>query len=162
MTQEDAYLIIFAQQNTHLNQDIIINLELSNKRANTITDVEAGAMMAVFIPTKEDCRQGLNHDQTHEFIFFVDCSGSMRDKNKIALARQTMILFLKSLLLNCHFNIIRFGSECTSLFNDITVIYNEENARKAEHLINKMTADSDGTKSVSVPIFFIIYIYISS
>jgi hypothetical protein len=154
-SQPDAYLITFAQQNTHLNQDIIINLELSNKRTNTIIAVEAGAVMAVFTPTKEDCHQGLNHDQTNEFIFVVDCSGSMRDENKIGLARQAIILFLKSLPLNCHFNIIRFGSEYTSLFNDITVIYNEENARKAEQLINRMAADLGGTELVTISICFL-------
>jgi hypothetical protein len=75
------------------------------------------------------------------------------DENKIDLARQTMILFLKSLPLNCHSNIIRFGSKYTSLFNDITVIYNEENARKAEQLIDGMEANLGDTKLVSVPIF---------
>ena len=73
--------------------------------------------MAAFTPTEEDCRQGLNNDQMNEFIFVVDCSGSMRDENKIGLARQAMLVFLKSLPLNCHFNIIRFGSQYKSLFH---------------------------------------------
>ena len=154
LAQQDAYTITFAQQDTHLDRDILINIELSAKRANTIVAVEAGAVMAVFTPTKEDCRPGLNHDQINEFIFVVDCSGSMSDENKIGLARQAMILFLKSLPLNCHFNIIRFGSGYESLFNDITVVYNEENARKAEELINGMQADLGGTELVSVSISF--------
>ena len=41
----------------------------------------------------------------------------MEDENKIGLARQAMLLFLKSLPVNCHFNIIRFGSEYKSLFH---------------------------------------------
>jgi hypothetical protein len=161
LTQQDAYLITFAQENTHLDRDILINIELSKKRTNTIVAVESGAVMAVFTPTQEDFRQGLdNNDQMNEFIFVVDCSGSMTNQNKIELAPQAMILFLKSLPLNCHFNIIRFGSQYKSLFNDITVIYNEENARKAEELINEMKADLGGTELVRILISFFSFICI--
>jgi hypothetical protein len=60
-----------------------------------------------------------------------------------------MLLFLKSLPVNCHFNIVRFGSEYNSLFNEITVVYNDENALKAEQLIKNMQADLGGTELVS-------------
>ncbi|CAF3817745.1 unnamed protein product [Rotaria sordida] len=144
--QQDAYVITFAQQNTHLDRDILINIELTDKRVNTIVAVESSAIMAAFIPTEEDCRQGLNNDQINEFIFIVDCSGSMQDENKIGLARQAMLVFLKSLPIDCHFNIIRFGTQYKSLFTEITAIYNEENAQKAEQLINGMKADLGGTE----------------
>ena len=147
--QQDADLITFAQQNTHLDRDILVNIELSNKRTNTIAAVEPGAVMAAFTPTEEDCRQGLNNDQTNEFIFVVDCSGSMQDENKIGLASQAMLVFLKSLPMDCQFNVIRFGSNHKSLFTDITAVYNEENARKAEQLITGMKADLGGTELVS-------------
>ncbi|CAF3569981.1 unnamed protein product [Rotaria sp. Silwood1] len=144
--QQDAYVITFAQQNTHLDRDILINIELTDKRVNTIVAVEPSAVMAVFTPTEEDCRQGVNNDQINEFIFVVDCSGSMQDENKIGLARQAMLVFLKSLPVDCHFNIIRFGTQYKSLFTEITAIYNEENAEKAEHLITGMKADLGGTE----------------
>jgi hypothetical protein len=144
--QQDAYIVTFAQENTHLDRDILINIELSTKRANTIVAVESGAVMGVFTPTEEDCRQESNIDQINEFIFVIDCSGSMQDENKIGLARQAMLLFLKSLPLDCHFNIIRFGSVYKTLFTDITTIYNEDNARIAEKLINEIQADLGGTE----------------
>jgi hypothetical protein len=106
--------------------------------------------MASFTPREEDCQRITNNiEVTNEFIFVVDCSGSMGDENKIGLARQAMLLFLKSLPVNCHFNIIRFGSEYNSLFNEITVVYNEENALKAEQLSKNMQADLGGTELVS-------------
>ena len=148
--QQDAYVVTFAQQNTHLDRDILINIELTNQRANTIVAVESGAVMAAFVPKEEDCRQGgVTGEQANEFVFVVDCSGSMQDENKIGLARQAMLVFLKSLPFHCHFNIIRFGSNHQSLFTEVTAIYNEENARKAEQLINGMTADLGGTELVS-------------
>ncbi|UJR18001.1 hypothetical protein I4U23_004902 [Adineta vaga] len=70
----------------------------------------------------------------------------MSDENKIELARQAMLIFLKSLPTNCHFNIIRFGSNYQSLFDEITAIYNEENVQLAEQLINRMQADLGGTE----------------
>ena len=144
-------MIEFAQNNTHLARDIILDIELDEKRSNTILAVESGAIMASFTPTEQDCRAVMNGaDLTNEFIFVVDCSGSMGDENKIRLARAAMLLFLKSLPMNCHFNIIRFGSKYENSFNDITPIYNDENARQTEKLINKMTADLGGTELVSL------------
>jgi hypothetical protein len=92
---------------------------------------------------------------TNEFIFIVDCSGSMADENKIGLARQAMLLFIKSLPINSYFNIIRFGSEYKPLFQDITVLYNEQNAQQADKLIKIMNADLGSTGLVSR--FFNIY-----
>jgi hypothetical protein len=153
--QQDVYVITFAQQNTHLDRDILLDVELADKRSNTIVAVEPGAVMASFTPTEEDCQATMNNGETtNEFMFLVDCSGSMRDENKIGLARQAMLLFLKSLPINCHFNIVRFGSQYKSLFQNITAVYNEENARQAEELTNNMKADLGGTELVSILIFF--------
>ena len=147
LNQEDFYMLEFAQNNTHLDRDIIVDVELDKNRSNTILAVESGAIMASFTPTEQDCRAVTNDaDLTNEFIFIVDCSGSMDGENKIGLARQAMLLFLKSLPMNCHFNIIRFGSEYQHLFNDITAIYDDETAQQAEKLINKMTANLGGTE----------------
>jgi hypothetical protein len=127
-----------------------MDFELAENRSNTIIAVESGALMASFTPADQDCQRVINDGNiTNEFIFIVDCSGSMDNENKIGLARQAMLLFLKSLPVDCHFNIIRFGDKYKSLFSDMTTIYNEENARQAEQLINNMKADLGGTELVS-------------
>ncbi|CAF1087603.1 unnamed protein product [Didymodactylos carnosus] len=152
---QSNYEITFGQKNTFMDRDIIVDIELST-RTNTILAVEKSsehqiALMASFTPTKQDCKRALNvgkenSDVNNEFIFIVDCSGSMSDQNKIGLAREAMILFLKSLPVNCRFNIIRFGSDYKTLFNNVTDIYNEQNARQAEQLISQMLADLGGTE----------------
>ena len=157
-SQKEFYLITFSQENIHLDRDILINIELNEKRSNTILAVESGAVMAVFTPTEEDCRQQSNSDQMNEFLFVIDCSGSMQDENKIGLARQAMLLFLKSLPVNCYFNIIRFGSQYKTLFNEVTSIYNEENVKNAEQLINRIQADLGGTELVSILCKFLFFI----
>ncbi|CAF1076259.1 unnamed protein product [Rotaria sordida] len=70
----------------------------------------------------------------------------MHDQNKIGLAREAMLLFLKSLPLDCQFNIIQFGSNHEALFDEVTGIYNEKNVQKAERLINQLRADLGGTE----------------
>jgi hypothetical protein len=154
LAQEDVYGIEFAQQSTHLDRDILLDIELVSNHSNTIVAVEPGAVMASFTPTQEDCQRAMNNtEMTNEFIFVVDCSGSMDDENKIGLAREAMLLFLKSLPVNCHFNIIRFGSNHQALFSEITAIYNEENAKKAEQLTKQLRADLGGTELVSFHCF---------
>ncbi|CAF3643927.1 unnamed protein product [Rotaria sp. Silwood1] len=144
MNQSDAYIVTFSQENTHLDRDIRINIELTTKHDSTILAVESSAVMVAFVPTDSNyCQQTTSNN---EFIFVVDCSGSMEDENKIGLVREAMLIFLKSLPINCHFNIIRFGSHYESLFEKRTVIYNEENVRKAEKLIEQMKADMGGTE----------------
>jgi hypothetical protein len=162
LAQQDAYVVTFAQQNTHLDRDILINIELSDKRNSTIIAVEPGAVMASFIPTKEDCHQASANELTNEFIFIIDCSGSMQDENKIGLARQAMLLFIKSLPVNCHFNIVRFGSQYKTLFNESTAVYNEINAELAEQLITRMQADLGGTELVSLMSFTLIILILVS
>ena len=160
LSQQDVYVITFAQENTHLDRDILVDIELTKHRSNTIIAVEPGAVMTSFTPTEEDCQKTMNNDETtNEFIFVVDCSGSMEDEGKIGLARQAMLLFLKSLPVNCQFNIVRFGSQHQSLFNEITAIYDENNAKKAEVLTTKMKADLGGTELVSLLSIFILFIY---
>jgi hypothetical protein len=154
--QQDFYVITFAQQNIHLDRDILLDVELAEKRSNTIVSVEPGAVMASFTPSEEDCQRAINSTEiNNEFIFVVDCSGSMEDENKIGLARQATLLFLKSLPVNCHFNIVRFGSQHQALFNEITAAYNEENTQKAEQLTKTMRADLGGTELVSLISFFL-------
>ncbi|CAF2145922.1 unnamed protein product [Rotaria magnacalcarata] len=143
----DAYVIEFSQRDTHLDRDIILDIELAKGRPSTILAIEQEAVMVSFTPTEQDCRLALNkNDINNEFMFIVDCSGSMDGESKIECARQTLELFLKSLPVGCQFNIIRFGSEYKTLFNDTTAVFNEENAQKAQQLTKNMKADLGGTE----------------
>ncbi|KAK3598703.1 hypothetical protein CHS0354_003261 [Potamilus streckersoni] len=79
-----------------------------------------------------------------EFIFVVDRSGSMQGE-KIQSAKETLLLFLKSLPVDCYFNIIGFGSHFESLSREESLKYNEENLKKAEEFQREMDADMGGT-----------------
>ncbi|CAF2719238.1 unnamed protein product [Rotaria sp. Silwood2] len=121
LSQLERYVIEFAQENAHLDRDILLDIDLIKNRSNIILAVETGAVMASLTPTDEDCRRATSNTALpDEFIFVIDCSGPMRHENKIDNYRP--------------------------LFPDITTVYNEENVRKAEEFTKKMQADLGGTE----------------
>ncbi|UJR15448.1 hypothetical protein I4U23_002391 [Adineta vaga] len=146
LSHQDIYLVTFDQNKTYLDRDILIDIKLSDKRANTFVIFESNAAMAAVTPFEEDCYLNLDHNQTNEFIFILDCSSSMRNENKIGLAREAMLFFLRNLPQNCYFNIIKFGTRYTCLFNESIVFYNNVNVHIAEKFISQIRADLGGTE----------------
>lgn len=133
--------VSLVQENTHLDRDIILNIDLKQQRLLTYTLVEKQAMMISLVPTLELCDN--NNQQMGkincEYIFIVDCSGSMSDENKIGYARQAMTIFLKSLPIGSFFNIFRFGSTYEQFKKkQITIEYNEKSAKEADDYIKHM------------------------
>ena len=96
-----------------------------------------GSLM--FIPTKGEL---IDHSG-EEFIFIVDCSGSMKGR-EIELASQCLTFFIRSLPEKCYFNVIRFGSQFIPLF-DKPVPYTDANANTALLLANDLKANLRGT-----------------
>lgn len=83
-----------------------------------------------------------------EFIFLVDRSGSMSG-SYIESARETLLLFLKSLPEDCHFNIVGFGSRHTKLFDKGSVAYSQATLDAATSHTQQMQADLGGTELLS-------------
>ncbi|CAD8143290.1 unnamed protein product [Paramecium octaurelia] len=81
--------------------------------------------------------------QKGSYIFLIDRSGSM-DGIRIQKAKQSLILFLKSLPEDCLFNIISFGSEVIKMF-DIPQAYNSQTLQQAIKQVQEMNADLGGT-----------------
>ncbi|CAM9352953.1 unnamed protein product [Lampetra fluviatilis] len=78
-----------------------------------------------------------------EFIFIIDCSGSMWGQ-PIANAKETLILLIKSLPMGCLFNIYRFGTQYISLFGESTP-YNQQTMEAALAHVKGTDADMGGT-----------------
>lgn len=79
-----------------------------------------------------------------EFIFLVDCSGSMCGAN-IQSATDALILFIKSLPVTCYFNVIAFGSTFRNLF-EVSQEYSMETVEKALLFADKLQASLGGTE----------------
>lgn len=79
-----------------------------------------------------------------EFVFVVDRSGSMSG-SKNNSAKETLLLFLKSLPDGCYFNVVGFGSSYSTLFKN-SQLYNDKNLEEATRLAETMKADLGGTE----------------
>ncbi|CAF4753473.1 unnamed protein product, partial [Rotaria sp. Silwood2] len=72
----------------------------------------------------------------------------MSGEDGIDLAREAMLLFIRSLPVGSHFNIVRFGSKFDILFKNetLTTVYDEKTAEEAQNLTRLMEADFGGTE----------------
>ena len=77
-----------------------------------------------------------------EYVFLVDCSGSMRGE-RIKKAAKCMKIFLHSLPENCLFSIWAFGSMSECLIESSS--YTKENIREASICIDNISANLGGT-----------------
>uniref|UniRef100_A0A8C4RLR7 von Willebrand factor A domain-containing protein 5A-like n=1 Tax=Erpetoichthys calabaricus TaxID=27687 RepID=A0A8C4RLR7_ERPCA len=88
-----------------------------------------------------------------EFIFLMDCSGSMKETMKwecnsvrrIESARDTLLLLLKSLPFGCYFNICLFGSRFKFFFPK-SVEYTQQTMESAMKKVKDMDANLGGTE----------------
>lgn len=78
-----------------------------------------------------------------EFVFVVDCSGSMVGKS-IEKASECLEIFIKSLPLNSFFNVVLFGSKFVELFEK-SIEYKDEFVEKAIDVARNLKADLGGT-----------------
>lgn len=81
----------------------------------------------------------LESTNINEFIFVVDCSSSMEGIS-IRKASQCLDLFIHSLPPNSYYNIYRFGTSFTKLF-DKSVEYNDQTAKQGIELANHLNAN---------------------
>ncbi|ORX86290.1 hypothetical protein BCR32DRAFT_290139 [Anaeromyces robustus] len=79
-----------------------------------------------------------------EIIFLIDQSGSMHGW-KLDYLKDALNLFLKSMPVDCYFNIVKFGSLFESLFEK-SVKYDEESLNKAVEYVKEMDASMGGTE----------------
>ncbi|KAL1781512.1 von Willebrand factor A domain-containing protein 5A-like [Sigmodon hispidus] len=88
-----------------------------------------------------------------EFVFLMDCSGSMgspmnNQKNsqlRIEAAKETLLLLLKSLPMGCYFNIYGFGSSFEKFFPE-SVKYTQGTMEKAVKKVKDLEANLGGTE----------------
>ncbi|XP_034460742.1 von Willebrand factor A domain-containing protein 5A-like [Hippoglossus hippoglossus] len=88
-----------------------------------------------------------------EFVLLLDRSGSMdcptsdtkQQETRIASARDTLLLLLKSLPMGCYFNIYSFGSSFEHIFPK-SVKYSEQNLEEALKKVESMQANLGGTE----------------
>ncbi len=79
-----------------------------------------------------------------EFVFVIDCSGSMSGTN-IQSAADTLITCVKSLPVGCYFNVVAFGSTFRQLFH-ASEPYSKKSVERALQFANQLQASLGGTE----------------
>ena len=93
------------------------------------------------------------NDYPASFIFLLDQSGSMSGSS-IKLAKEALILFIKSLPQGSKFKIIGFGSSYANYCQEGFYDYNEDRVQQAIKLVNSLSANLGGTDILN-PLKFI-------
>ena len=118
--------------------DIDLN-SLSNKEADLINYVDLNPENVY--EEKYD-KEEIN-DYPANFVFLIDQSGSMEGES-MELAKESLILFLKSLPHGSNFDIVGFGSDYCPYFETIQS-FTEENLSKIISVVKLMKANLGGT-----------------
>ncbi|XP_036356118.1 von Willebrand factor A domain-containing protein 5A-like [Octopus sinensis] len=100
-------------------------------------------MMINVFPELPQVKQSAAND----YIFVIDRSGSMTGE-KIEAAKDTLLLFLKSLPLGCSFNAISFNNDFEFLFKEGSREYSEDSLNEALKFQKNLYA-SGGTEILS-------------
>ncbi|XP_044525595.1 von Willebrand factor A domain-containing protein 5A [Gracilinanus agilis] len=127
-----------------------VSLELPQADAKPDSLMGDPAVMVSFYPSIPEAE---GESTSGEFIFLMDCSGSMAtplnyemgSQLRIASAKETLILLLKSLPLGCYFNIYGFGSTFDSFFPE-SVEYTQQSMEEALRRVKALEADLGGTE----------------
>ncbi|KAN0012371.1 hypothetical protein ACTFIU_007670 [Dictyostelium citrinum] len=83
-------------------------------------------------------------NQKSEFIFLIDCSGSMSGE-PIKKAKRALEIIIRSLNENCKFNIYCFGSSFTKAFES-SKMYNDETLEHISKYVQNIDANLGGTE----------------
>uniref|UniRef100_A0A3B5KW60 von Willebrand factor A domain containing 5A n=1 Tax=Xiphophorus couchianus TaxID=32473 RepID=A0A3B5KW60_9TELE len=93
-----------------------------------------------------------NFNSCGEFVFLLDRSGSMdfptycgSRQSRIASAKDTLMLLLKSLPMGCYFNIYGFGDHYEHVFPK-SAKYNQKNLKRALKRVEEMDANLGGSE----------------
>eukprot|EP00731_Ephydatia_muelleri_P029214 Em0020g858a len=132
----DKDLVVVVQYKSPYEPKAIV--ENGEKGADKESMMSGPVVMLNFFPQFKSSKAAC------EFIFLVDRSGSMGGEF-IKSARETLILFLKSIPPGCSFNIIGFGDDYVKLFPS-SVPYNQENLDRAIQHAECVEADLGGTE----------------
>ena len=117
----------------------VVILELGDRKKDGL--LKEDVIMLNLYP---DLKQEEMEDSKREFIFVIDRSDSM-DGHRIQRAKETLLLLLKSLPVECFFNVVSFGSSHSSLF-DQSQEYSEYTLQQAIDLQKTMDSDMGGTE----------------
>jgi len=144
-TKTQANVLISSMDFKH-NLLVLIVPQSSDKPNAVIEQQQDSTAISLnFYPNFEINTDELN--QKSEYIFLLDCSGSMSG-SPIQKATTALDIIMRSLNENCKFNIYCFGSNFNKCFES-SKLYDDESLTTANQYISKISANLGGTELFS-------------
>ena len=117
----------------------------SEHLSNTFRDALGGSqILGVHLPPLFQCEAPPMVPFPQEFVFLVDCSGSMSGSNMHEVVR-AMHIALRGLPLGSYFNVIAFGSKHRPVFIE-SLEYTQESLDRATAFVSQLDAKLGGTE----------------
>ncbi|XP_061447742.1 von Willebrand factor A domain-containing protein 5A-like [Rhineura floridana] len=144
----DVELLIYYKEEVHRPS---LLLEAGKPGADPGSLMGDPMLLLTLYPRPPASKPGLN--ATGEFLFLMDCSGSMNYNTtgssqaipRIQSAKETLIFLLKSLPLGCYFNIYAFGSSYYSFYRK-SVKYTQQTMLESLRGVLDLKANLGGTE----------------
>ncbi len=133
-----------AQRSAPMDRDLVILVSaegLDVPHAVVERGERGGAVLLSFVPKFEAS------SQPAEVVFVIDRSGSM-EGTSIAEVRNALQLCLRSLVPDCRFNIVSFGSRYEALFPESRP-YDDRSMKEAAAFVSSIAANMGGTELLS-------------
>eukprot|EP01133_Synstelium_polycarpum_P016972 gene16972-20196_t len=139
--------IVHLESDSGVTKNLIISVtpKLNDKPSHFIehlVDADSYAVGVNFFPQLNTPPDEV--EQKSEYIFLLDCSGSMSG-GAIAKAKRALEILMRSLTENSKFNIVLFGSSYQSVFTT-SRLYDDESLEIASAYITKIDANLGGTE----------------
>jgi Ca-activated chloride channel family protein len=146
LTKDGKATVSLGCECARLDRDFILYLgcEPETSSAWRETDTENAYYQADICLPVEDKQSSPEEHEKREFIFLLDCSGSVQG-DSISHARRALGVCLKALEEGWRFNVYRFGSTFEKMFEQ-PVEYTEKTLSDALQSLENWTADLGGTE----------------
>ena len=143
------FILLFSNGNENKMDYVLTPFEdgycaMVNFVADFDAEISANEAYDTLVKAKEPAKASHSMSTIRgEYIFLIDRSGSMSG-GKMQRAKNSLLLFLKSLPTDCFFNVIGFGTKFQQMYPE-SVEYSEESIESSLQKIEKLDADMGGT-----------------
>lgn len=144
--------VSFASNKENLNKDFVLDFIEKN-------DEEASGMFYSFEEDEEEkailylsLRPDLPEDKnpaSKKYVFVLDASESMRGE-KFEQAKSALQMCIRNLRAGDRFNIIAFGNKLSSISEDGSLAYNDENLKKATSFLEELEPEEEITSDTII------------
>ncbi|MDD5703309.1 MAG: VIT domain-containing protein [Dehalococcoidales bacterium] len=143
---DNSIRVELTSENTAMDRDFVLNIRYQKnfETAGYLYRKDESSYIQVDFSPKPCSKSSRKDSPSEEIIFVLDCSGSMTGSSIIE-AKRALEILIRDLETGTRFNIYRFGSTFSSLFNT-SLSYDAQTRDAALKYLSNVNADLGGTE----------------